>query len=125
MLPVKLLEYSALGIPSIAPRLRTIQRYFDCDSVRYFEPGNEISLANAIADLFHDRELRHCITVRGQAVARAMSWSSQRTEFYNAVDSLLADRGTTSARNPQDDRQPPVSESSSTMAKRSTDYGAD
>jgi glycosyltransferase involved in cell wall biosynthesis len=125
MLPVKLLEYTALGIPSIAPRLRTIQRYFDCDSVRYFEPGNEISLANAIADLFHDSELRHCIKIRGQAVAHRISWSSQRTEFYNAVDSLLADRGTTSARSPQDDRHPAVPESPSTMAKRSTDYGAD
>jgi glycosyltransferase involved in cell wall biosynthesis len=125
MLPVKLLEYTALGIPSIAPRLRTIQRYFDCDSVRYFEPGNEISLANAIADLFHDCELRHCITMRGQAVARRISWSSQRTRFYEAVDSLLAERRTASSPSPQDDRQPQVPESSSTIAKRSTDYGAD
>ena len=125
MLPVKLLEYTALGIPSIAPRLRTIQRYFDCDSVRYFEPGNEISLANAIADLFHDCELRHGITLRGQAVARRISWSSQRTEFYEAVDSLLADRGSATSRSPQDDRRPQVPEGSSTIAKRSTDYGAD
>jgi glycosyltransferase involved in cell wall biosynthesis len=125
MLPVKLLEYTALGIPSIAPRLRTIQRYFDCDSVRYFEPGNEISLANAIADLFHDCELRHCITMRGQAVARRLSWSSQRTRFYEAVDSLLAERGAASSSSPQDDREARVPESSSTIAKRSTDYGAD
>jgi hypothetical protein len=63
--------------------------------------------------------------MRGQAVAHRISWSSQRTEFYKAVDSLMADRGTTSARTPQDDRQPPVPETPSTMAKRSTDYGAD
>jgi glycosyltransferase involved in cell wall biosynthesis len=103
MLPVKLLEYTALGIPSIAPRLRTIQRYFDCDSVRYFEPGNVVSLANAIADLFHDSELRHSITVRGQAVARRLSWPKQRTQFYDAVDSLLADGETSSSRSAQGD----------------------
>jgi glycosyltransferase involved in cell wall biosynthesis len=125
MLPVKLLEYTALGIPSIAPRLRTIQRYFDCDSVRYFEPGDEISLANAIADLFHDCELRHCITMRGQAVARRISWSSQKREFYEAVDSLLADRGNATSRSPRDDHHPQAPESSNTIAKRSTDYGAD
>ena len=28
MLPVKLLEYVSLGIPTVAPRLRTIQHYF-------------------------------------------------------------------------------------------------
>ena len=39
MLPVKLLEYVFLGIPVIAPRLRTIQYYFREDQVTYYEPG--------------------------------------------------------------------------------------
>jgi glycosyltransferase involved in cell wall biosynthesis len=107
MLPVKLLEYTALGIPSIAPRLKTIQRYFDCDSVRYFDPGNEVSLAEAIADLFHDRELRRRITVGGLAAARRMSWSGQLTQFYGVVDSLLVNRATTtSSHSAQDDSHP-------------------
>jgi glycosyltransferase involved in cell wall biosynthesis len=124
MLPVKLLEYTALGIPSIAPRLRTIQRYFDCDSVCYFEPGNEVSLADAIADLFHDCERRRYITMRARAVAHRINWSSQRAQFYDAVDSLLADRGTGSSRSVQND-DPRMPESPSAIAKRPTDCGAD
>jgi glycosyltransferase involved in cell wall biosynthesis len=93
MLPVKLLEYAALGIPSIVPRLSTITRYFDCDSVRYFEPGDEVSLSEAISELYHDPDLRRAIAERGQATARAMNWSNQRTCFYETVDSLLGRGG--------------------------------
>ena len=89
MLPVKLLEYAALGIPSIAPRLRTIERYFDAESVRYFEADNEISLAEAIDELYHDPELRRCVALRGQAVACRVNWARQRVRFLEAVDTLF------------------------------------
>ncbi len=92
MLPVKLLEYAALGIPSIAPRLMTIQRYFAPDAVRFFEPDSEVSLADAIAALYHDPDLRRCIAARGHVVARRLNWPEQRGRFYEAVDSLLGDR---------------------------------
>jgi glycosyltransferase involved in cell wall biosynthesis len=92
MLPVKLLEFASLGIPAIAPRLRTIERYFDSDSVRYFEPDNEVSLADAIEELYHDPEMRRCLSMKAQAVARRINWASQRARFYTAVDSLLADQ---------------------------------
>src|SRR5262249_10479297 len=52
MLPVKLLDYTALGIPTIAARLRTIERYFNDRAVRFFEPGNAQDMANAIEELY-------------------------------------------------------------------------
>jgi len=39
MLPVKMLEYIALGIPVVAPRLRCIEHYFSEKMVTYYEPG--------------------------------------------------------------------------------------
>jgi hypothetical protein len=45
MLPVKLMEYVALGIPVVAPRLRTISRYFSDDMVAFYEPEDVASLA--------------------------------------------------------------------------------
>ena len=48
LLPVKLLEYLHMGLPAIAPRLPVIQRYFSDDEVRYFEPGSEADLAEAM-----------------------------------------------------------------------------
>ena len=49
MLPVKLLEYVSLGIPTIAPRLKTIQHYFSEEMVTYYEPERVESLADAVA----------------------------------------------------------------------------
>ena len=40
MLPVKMLEYIAFDIPVIAPRLETIQYYFNEEMVTFFEPEN-------------------------------------------------------------------------------------
>ena len=89
MLPVKLMEYASLGIPSIAARLDTIERYFGEDAVRYFEPDNEASLAEAILDLYGRPELWRCLALRGRAVACQVSWPTQRSHFYHAIDSLL------------------------------------
>ena len=51
MLPVKLLEYVHMGIPVIAPRLKTIQYYFSEDQVMYYEPGDVDGLADCMRQL--------------------------------------------------------------------------
>lgn len=58
MLPVKLLEYVYLGVPVVAPRLELISRYFDDTMIRYYEPGNVEQMADAIVELFHNRNNR-------------------------------------------------------------------
>src|SRR5262249_22204496 len=45
VLPTKLLEYAALGVPAIVSRLRTVETYFDSHMVAFFEPGNVDELA--------------------------------------------------------------------------------
>jgi glycosyltransferase involved in cell wall biosynthesis len=90
MLPAKLLEYAACGIPIVAARLRTIEHYFADDSVRFFEAGNSASLADAIAALYFDRSLCDTLAQRASEVVARLSWPEQRTQFFNAIDSLLA-----------------------------------
>jgi glycosyltransferase involved in cell wall biosynthesis len=58
MLPVKMLEYAAIGIPVISARLKTIEHYFSENMVTYFEPENVESLANAILELYRDENKR-------------------------------------------------------------------
>jgi len=97
MLPVKLLEYATLGIPIVAARLRTIEHYFGDDSVRYFEPGDPASLADAIEDMHPHPERRHALANRASEVAANLSWPKQRQQYYATIDSLLALNG---AQNP-------------------------
>jgi glycosyltransferase involved in cell wall biosynthesis len=89
MLPVKLLEYATLGIPIVAARLKTIEHYFDSQSVRFFDPENPATLAAAIEELYRDPERRAQMARRAREVAEGLSWERQRQEFYAVVDSLL------------------------------------
>jgi glycosyltransferase involved in cell wall biosynthesis len=89
MLPVKMLEYAALGIPIIAARLRTAEYYFDRASVRFFEAGNAEALADAIRELRADRERAARLARRARRVAASLSWERQRERYFDAIDSLL------------------------------------
>ncbi len=56
LLPTKLLEYVALGMPVIAARTRVISSYFDENMLRFFTPGDEHNLADVILDAYNHRD---------------------------------------------------------------------
>jgi glycosyltransferase involved in cell wall biosynthesis len=89
MLPAKLLEYTALGIPVIASRLSTMEYYFPEGTVRYFEPGDVEGLASAIEDLYHHPEDRQRLGRNAAQVTANLSWERQRSQLFDTVDSLL------------------------------------
>ncbi len=90
ILPVKMLEYASLRIPMIASRLNTIQYYFPEQTLRYFEPGNAISLADAIEDLYLRPQQLPVLAQRAGEVMNGLSWEIQRKYYLEAIDSLLA-----------------------------------
>ncbi len=57
MLPVKMLEYAVMEIPTIAPRLRVINHYFDERSALLYEPDDVADLARVIQAVYDDRGL--------------------------------------------------------------------
>ena len=89
MLPVKLLDYMALGIPTIASRLRTIEHYFSERAVRFVEPGNVVEMAEAIEELYRDRARRIELVSNARRAVERIGWPTQRAEYYRAIDSLL------------------------------------
>ena len=94
MLPVKLMEYAALGVPVVAARLLTIERYFDDSAIRYFEPGDPAALAAAIEDLFLHPARRQELAENARRVVEQINWPVQRARYYAAIDSLLGERKT-------------------------------
>ena len=90
MLPTKLLEYVAMGIPSIVPRTGTICRYFDSEMVQFFEAENPESLSLAILSMYRDEGRRKQLAL--QATARfgeKFSWAEQEKRYVELVADLL------------------------------------
>jgi glycosyltransferase involved in cell wall biosynthesis len=90
MLPVKLLEYAALGLPVVASRLRTIEHYFSDASVRFFEPDDPAALAAAIAEIHDDPAMRWKMVKETQRTMELIDWREERVHFFRVIDGLLA-----------------------------------
>jgi glycosyltransferase involved in cell wall biosynthesis len=89
MLPVKLLEYVALGIPAVVPRLRTISHYFADDMVAYYEPDDVGSMAEAIYRLYSEPDVRREQVRRADAFLETYGWERQGPELVSLYRQLL------------------------------------
>jgi glycosyltransferase involved in cell wall biosynthesis len=85
MLPVKLLEYVYLGVPVVAPRLKVIERYFDDTMLRFYEPENVEQMADAILEMFHDREKRESLASAALKFYEKHNIEAQAIEYLNLL----------------------------------------
>jgi glycosyltransferase involved in cell wall biosynthesis len=92
VLPTKLLEYAALGIPAIVSRLRTVEAYFDARMVAYVEPGNVDELAEKIVLLYRNPDIAARLSAHAARFADSHTWRQQRETYYKLMDSLLPAR---------------------------------
>ena len=88
MLPVKLLEYVALGIPVISSSTPTIRAYFDERMVSFFHAGDEDDLAARIIELRADAELRSRLVDQAGRFLQQHSWERERDRYCDVVESL-------------------------------------
>ena len=92
VLPTKLLEYAAIGIPVITFRNPVIEQYFPPDSVTYVDPANADTLREAMTSLARDPERARKQAVRAGEVMSTLSWQRQRETYYEVVDRVAARR---------------------------------
>jgi glycosyltransferase involved in cell wall biosynthesis len=88
VLPTKLLEYAALGIPAIVSRLPAVQAYFDHDMVEYFEPGNHAELATRIFDLYRNPAKASSLAAKAARFSDRYNWQQHREVYFRLIDSL-------------------------------------
>jgi glycosyltransferase involved in cell wall biosynthesis len=88
MLPVKMLECIALGIPVVAPRLRTISHYFTEDMVYFFEPDDVDSMADAILAASSDGEERARRAHEARRFLDKYGWETHKTDFLEMYKAL-------------------------------------
>lgn len=88
MLPVKLLEYIALGIPVVAPRLKCIQHYFSDCMVTFFDPEDVVSMAAAMLALYQDPARRQEQARQARAFFEHYGWEHHKQDLIRMYDNL-------------------------------------
>jgi len=89
MLPVKLLEYVALRLPTICARTATIQEYFDEEMLCFFTPGNAEDLASKIVELAQNPDRAERFATNATAFTDRYGWETQKALYYDLIDSLM------------------------------------
>lgn len=84
----KIMEFMALGVPVVVSRTAIDQYYFDDSLVLFFESGSPEDLAEKIARLLEDSELRQILIDNGLQFVKQNNWNVKRSLYLDLVDRL-------------------------------------
>jgi glycosyltransferase EpsD len=87
-LPTKLLEYTMLGIPTVASRTEVIADYFDDSQVEFCEPGNLEDLAKRIFALYSNPERFNELARNTSRFNDKYNWASMSAEYVGIIGDL-------------------------------------
>ncbi len=91
ILPTKLLEYVAAGVPAAVARTGMVKDYFTEDMVAYFEPGDMEGLVRTLANLHRDPESAARTAAGALRFQDENSWERMLDTYLSAVDHPRAD----------------------------------
>ncbi len=80
-LPPEIFEGMALGVPTIAVRTQATQFYFDTDSLLVYDQGDAADLANRIAWLAQQKNIRPALKQHTVEMIAHMNWSRERHRY--------------------------------------------
>ncbi len=84
----KILEFMALGIPTIISDTKIDQFYFNENVVKYFKSGDEEDLARCILLLYNDQKLRKRLIKNGMDWIKENNWDVKKVEYIKLLNTL-------------------------------------
>jgi len=91
-LPVKMLEYAAMEIPTIAPRLRVICHYFDETNAFLYKPDDSSDMAGCIVRIYQDRKLILQKKDGLKIFNQRYNWTAMEKAYLQIVENFEKDK---------------------------------
>lgn len=88
ILPTKLMEYTALGVPAIASRTPGITDYFDESMVEFCVPESVDDLARCICRLGDNRERLNDLANNARRFNQTYNWTTQAAKYGGLIEKL-------------------------------------
>ena len=85
ILPTRLVDYAALGIPAVCSRLPAMREYFPEDAVSYFEPGDGAELAARVLELLRNPGLARKQAQKAAAALTPIGWEHVSDRYLAAL----------------------------------------
>ena len=91
-LSTKLLEYAAMGVPTVATDLATFRHHFTDAALRFVPGSDPDALARALEEMVADPAGTTAMGMEARRQASAYDWERQKERYRLIVDRLIADR---------------------------------
>ncbi len=88
-LSTKLLEYAAMGVPTVASDLATFRHHFTDAALCFVPGGDPDALARAIEGLVDDPARATAMGVEARRQAAAYDWEGQKARYLEIVEELI------------------------------------
>lgn len=91
-LPLKLVEYACLGLPSISIHNAAIDYYFGLDECMFFKSGDAASLAQVMLQVAEDPNILIPYRKELAKVRKRLLWSKEKEKYVSMLKSLTYEK---------------------------------
>lgn len=85
----KIMEFMSMGVPVVVSETTIDRYYFDSSMVKFFKPGDENSLAEALLEVMTDRSLREQLVANANEFIEGNDWEVNKHKYWEIIGRLV------------------------------------
>jgi len=85
----KIMEFMSMGVPVVVSETTIDRYYFDSSMVKFFKPGDEKSLAEALLEVMANSSLREQMVANASKFIEANDWEAHKHKYLEIIGKLV------------------------------------